>query len=1131
MLHLHISPSPDALVAALAEELTRVPGPVLAREVVAVPAKGVERWISQRLSHHLGAVHGDGIAAGIDFRRPGQLLDDAVAAISQEHAAAVEAWRPETVVWPLLQVLNALPDETWSVTLRHHLSGGRTSPYRTARRLAGLFGGYATERPELLLDWAAGSSEAPSDLAWQPRLWRALRERVGTSPTELLGPTCARLREGDVDLPARFSLYGPSRLPAARLQVLSALATRREVHLWLHHPGPALWQAVAEAPAALTRRDLTVTVQHPLLASLSRDVQQLQVRLGELAAPRPGGKRGARLSITPVEAGPPPATLLGALQRALRDDDPQVAADRRDGTIQVHACHGRARQVEVLREVVLGLLAADPTLEPRDVLVLCPDVEQFAPLVTAAFEATGHPASRLRVTVADRSPRQLNPLLALASDLLELAGGRATSAQVLDLLGSPAVRVRGRLSDDDVEQLRGWVVDAGVRWGLDPVHRRAWRLPLEIDQGTWQAGLDRLLCGVALAEGQDLLGDVLPLDAVEGSGLALVGRLAELVDRVAAAFDTLRGPHPLSGWLSALETAVLSLGDVPHDGAWQLAQLRRELAEVAETAPADDAATLADGAKGDEADVGSAVAGGALLSRTDLQSRLGERLEGRPSRSGFRTGGLTVCTLVPMRSVPHRVVCLLGMDDGAFPRRTEPGGDDLLAREPQIGERDPRSEDRQLLLDAVLSATDHLVVTYDGAHVRTGAPLPPAVPIGELLDAIDLLGVTEGGVPFGQAALTRHPLQPFGSPSFRRGALVDGEVFSFDPAGFDGARAAAGGQRPQPALLSAPLPPHVDEAGDIDLERLRALLVHPGKGFLRQRLGVWSPSDVLDPAETLPITLDGLQRWKIAERLLAAETGGTGPRQAAVERRRGELPPYSLGDGVIAAVKPMIRAIASAAEPYRTQARTSQPVSAVLPDGRRVQGTVGGVVGATVLTVTFSRVAARQLLRAWVDLLALTADDPAPERRSVIVGKDQGTGRMCAVHTLTAPDPEAARGLLGDLVAVRDLALRTPVPLPADAGRAFALCSTDLPQDDADRAWGSSWGRDGDDRDEDWQQVLGGVVPFSTIWAWECPLPEPGSAAVSSGRASAGAPTSFGRLARLVWEPLLKHHGRTLTKA
>jgi hypothetical protein len=381
---------------------------------------------------------------------------------------------------------------------------------------------------------------------WQAELWRRLRSRVQLPSTpELLDAACDRLRAGEVelDLPERLSVFGTSRLSRARLQVLAALAEHRDVHLWLHHASPALWDAVATGPSVLRRADDSSAdrLRNPLLVSLSRDVRELQQLLRDRVPgadvvhhegqPRPRPCSGACRPTSPV-------TPYGPTRRHSPTDDRSV---------QVHSCHGRTRQVEVLREVVLGLLAADPTLEPRDVLVMCPDVETFAPLIAATFALGPRtpprtPAARLRVRLADRALRQTNPLLSVLSLLVELGTARVTSSQVLDLAGTPAVRQRFGFDDDDLERLREWTTAAGIRWGFDAEHRSAWHLG-GLVQGTWREGLDRLLLG-AVTEGSS--DDVTPLDDVDSAAIDLAGRFCELVDRLDAALAGSAGSTPRS---------------------------------------------------------------------------------------------------------------------------------------------------------------------------------------------------------------------------------------------------------------------------------------------------------------------------------------------------------------------------------------------------------------------------------------------------------------------------------------------------------------------------------------------------------------------------------------------------------
>ncbi len=284
-----------------------------------------------------------------------------------------------------------------------------------------------------------------------------------------------------------------------------------------------------------------------------------------------------------------------------------------------------------------------------------------------------------------------------------------------------------------------------------------------------------------------LVGGVLPLDDVESGAIELAGRMAEFVDRVQDAVDGLSRAQTIGAWVAAIAAAADALTATAERESWQRAELGRILEDVQNDASATPPGT-ADG-NGNAARRrrrGGGGGGGEAapeLELADVRALLDDRLRGRPTRANFRTGHLTVCTLVPMRSVPHRVVCILGLDDGEFPHKAPRDGDDLLLDDPHVGDRDPRAEDRQMLLDALLAATERLIITYTGNDERTNLERPPAVPVAELLDVVDRT-VRTGSGPDAPAAreriLIRHPLQPFDPRNFRAGELTADGPWSFD---------------------------------------------------------------------------------------------------------------------------------------------------------------------------------------------------------------------------------------------------------------------------------------------------------------------------------------------------------------
>lgn len=1085
-IHLHRASRTDQLAEGLGELLATPLADPFATDVVVVPTHGVERWLSQRLADRLG------VCAGVDFLTPWSLFSTL--------RGGDDPWAPDAIVWPLLETIDASLDQDWAAPLARHLGEDRTGEerdlrrgrrYATARRLSRLFGAYAIQRPTLVAAWAAGESNdglgAPlaDDLAWQPPLWRALAERIDADPPHVRQHELTARLDADpesVDLPDRLSLFGHTRLSLPDAELLRTLGAHRDVHLWLPHPSPAMWTGLTGlgGPTRRADDDSADRVGHPLMASLSRDVRELQRTLEGL--------------VDTDHVTPDPATrdsVLGWLQNDLRAD--QVGARRvlveTDRSVQIHACHSPARQVEVLREAILALMADDPTIQPRDIVVMCPDVEAYAPLISASFAIQGHhPAGRLRVSLADRAVDQINPLLDVLSRLLEFVDGRAGADHVLDFAGLELVRRRFGWDADALSTVSRWVADAGIRWGFDAEHRAEYGLGAFISN-TWDFGLDRLALGAVMSSHVSAgIDRTLPLDDVGSGDVEAAGRAMEFISRLHGAVRDLRDARTAGQWRTRLEGAVESLAYATE--TWQLAHLRRCLQE-----------RFTDGAT----DLGLA----------DVRALLADAFEGRPTRSSFRTGGITVCTMMPMRSVPHRVVCLIGLDDGVFPRIGIGDGDDVLARDPVTGERDIRSEDRQLFLDAILAATDALVITYTGADINSGQVRPPAVPVGELMDALDLTAATADGRGAGAALTVRQPLQTFDPRNVMAGELVPGQVFSFDPLALAAATAADGRRVPRPRPGDHLLPP---QHGDVNLADLVDFWASPVRGYFRQRLDVGLPRDDEPIKASMPVAPSHLELWGVGQRLLEDMLRGIHPETAKQrEWRRGVLPPGRLGWRQLTTILTDVMEIAVEVLRLRHLDARSVDIDIDLGGGRRLRGVVPDVYGDRIIAAGYGRLRAKQRMESWVRLLALTVNDIDRSWSAVTVARaSQGPGFEIS-HL--RPLDESALKSLRLLVELRDQGLRAPLPLPLKSSLAYAQMRRRAPAQAALAKAGFQWkDRPGYGERDDFP---GEQSDPEQVAAWGAAAALPGAEPPLAADPYADESTRFGALSRAIWTPLL----------
>lgn len=915
-------------------------------------------------------------------------------------AAQVSPLPSEQELTLLLHPLLGLPGLE---RLREHAAASREAD-SPLRRVARRYLSYLEHRPQMLEEWAAGRHRLPRDQAWQATLWRA----IGLKP-DWHTP----------DLPSLVNVFCPGTLSQRLRGILARLAQSRRVDVY----------------------------------QVSGSAEQTHI----LAALGP---------VTDLPDQPRPQTLLGHLQDAFAAEgeipaaggQPKVPADQ---SVTVHLSHGLDRQVEVLRDTLAAAFDSDPTLEPRHVAILTPDVAAVAPLVTAAFQDSAHPATGFRLRVADQTLAE-NPAAALLLRLLRLPDSRMEAGEVLELLAEPPIARRFRFGPDQLQRLGELVARASIRWGLDRRHRASFGLDAVV-QNTWIAGVQRLLLGIAM-DGNTLAyaKTVSPADDVDSSDAALIGSLAELVARLSRLFAVLEADATLPQWIATCQHILAALTSFEPG---QEQALHAALGRICEDA---------------------GEASGHQMSRWAFTRLLQREFEGRPARPGFGDGSAVVAGLHSLRWIPHRVVVLLGWDAERYPRSAPHDGDDLLATDPQPGDPDPPRQDRQILRDAVNAASQRLIVIAAGRDESTNREVAPAAPIAELMDTLDTLA------PIAELVF-HHPLQPF-SPACFDGSAPRG----YDPVSFRGAQAAIGPRAARPRRFAGPLPALPQDA-PVALSDLVAFFSHPARFLLRARAG-FTLSDPVTVAEEIPIDPDPLARWSIGRRYLDLRLAGNEPANITQALwLSGDVPPAGLGSRLLEVAGGDVQLITR-----RLPAAAAAPPQVHDMVLERPDFTLSGRVtthGDVLLNTEFSRLQPRHQLVAWVQLLTLSASEPGPWQ-AVTVTKSR-------VHALTGPDPLWAGQLLDSLVAVYRYGMQTPIPALPRLCELFARHRR-TGQDPADPAHRNDYGRCWEyDGDENWRAF------FSYPEVLTLPV----------GDFQAGDPseaTLLGRLARLIWDPLVE---------
>jgi exodeoxyribonuclease V gamma subunit len=980
VLILHQSNRLEALATRLAHE-TRTPfASAFAPEIVIVQSHGVARWLALQLARH------NGVCANVRFPFPIAFASELYRAV--DPAAVTPLYDRDVLTWRVMQVLPPLEKLPSFTDVRRYVNDDPLRRFELARRLAATYEQYLIYRPDWIARW---EREEPD--TWQGILWNRLVGAAGASHRAALqrsfleGLDAAALARAGI--PERISVFGAPALPPMLLELLAALAGHIDVHLYIMNPCREYWGDIAAAGEIARKRiarradSAFLESGNPLLASLGKqgrdfvDLIQSHTFVEDDQYCEPGS-----------------GSLLAALQSDVLNLKDRVGGDvlqvgANDRSVQVHACHSAMREVEVLHDQLLAMFEADRALQPSDVVVMTPDIESYAPYIEAVF-ASNKPT--IPYTISDRSTERDSPLAATFMALLDLPGSRYEAAQILAILDEPAVQCRFELQTEDLDLIHHWMCESGIRWGIDAVHRAGFGVPATAEH-TWRFGLDRLLLGYALpGAGESTFEGIAPYDDVEGSLGQILGRFVSFAESVIR-LNALPASRTVPQWSEIMHGVLAEFFNAEETRDEEVEMVRAAITTLASRA--------------------EAAGFGGTVSLDVIKSALRAALE-VPGR-GFLSGGVTFCAMVPMRSLPFKVVCLIGLNNGAFPRMRRIQAFDLMESDFRKGDRSRRDDDRYLFLESMLSARSVFYISYTGQHIRDNSVIPPSVLVSELLDHIARGFCGPAGRDVREHLLVRHPLQPF-SPRYFSGETL----FSYSATLCQAANTAGRGSAVSRPPFSEPLPEPDDEWRTVTLASFIRFFMNPARYFLRERVGIRLDEAEEEVAGREPFTSDGLGSYELKQRVLAMRMQGTPmPEMLLVARGSGLLPHAQVGAVAFQETSELVESFAGKLREALPEI-TSEPLAIDIATGPlRLQGALTGLSSHGLIGYRLANCQPKDLFDAWIRHLVLNAVQPP--------GVDPCTRWLLQDATLRFSPVLEARGVLEDLARLYWRGLSEPL--------------------------------------------------------------------------------------------------------
>ena len=931
-------------IEILAEQLARIvreplPSPV-SPEIIVVQSRGMERWVTMELARH------NNICANCSFLFPNLFLQKTFKKLIPD-LPDESPFDPVAMTFRIMKILPASIHLPGFKSLKRYLVDDIKGMklFQISQKIADLFDQYLVFRPEMIFRWEKGEEEH-----WQAQLWRGLslgKERLHRARIrKTLLEKIKKLPHEIENFPVRISIFGISYLPPFHLETFVEISKLCQVNLFLMNLCKEYWAEIVSARQIkeIQRKyvksngiteGLYLEEGNRLLASmgaLGRNffsmISGLDCRIYELFDDKYGHTILAKVQ----------SDILNLKERKF-NHHPSLSFD---STIQIHSCHSPMREIEVLHDNILAMFEEDRNLLPKDIVVMTPDIESYAPFVQAVFDAQSDEALRIPFTIADRNIRKESRIIEDFMSILDLKSSRLGVTRVMALLESASIKEKFGLTESDIEIAERWIKETNIRWGIDADFRRKLELP-GFSENTWKAGIERLLLGYAMP-GLDrkMFSGILPYDHIEGGEVKILGKFLKFLGRVFSCIDSLDKPRTLSDWHLKLVEILEQFFTPNEDSEREIQVLRSIVDEISKTIKLS-------GFDG-------------LVEIEVVKSCLENLLEHVNFGHGFISSGVTFCAMLPMRSIPFKVVCLVGMNMDAFPRESKILGFDLMAKNPRIGDRSRRNDDKYLFLEALISARNKLYISYVGQSIRDNTRISPSVLVSELIDYIkEGFGLSEDEI------VTFHRLQAFSSEYFN----TDSKLFSYSNENF-AASFSRYDRKDIPSLISDKLHDLPLEWKHIDIKDLCSFFNNPAKFLLEKRLGIYLYESAAAADEKEDFSLGHLEKYLLDQELVTNRLSGSDLKEfLSIKKAAGQLPHGNVGEFVYSEMSLDAEAFVRKIE-NKLISKHIEPLEVDLDiAGFNLCGRLTDLYEHGLIQIQYARTKSKYLLNTWIYHLLL----------------------------------------------------------------------------------------------------------------------------------------------------------------